>query len=64
VNIDLTDDQLYLLLSTLAIAHVIQYLKGKDNSKLSELIQIISEDLSKNDKKYIFDKVFMQIKKW
>lgn len=59
----LTDDQWYLLLSTVAVAHVIEYMKDKDNSKLEELIKIIVDELNKQGKKDIFNKVFIEMKK-
>ncbi len=59
----LTDDQWYLLLSTVAVAHVIEYMKGKDNSKLEELIKVIVKELEVMGKKDIFNKVFMEMKK-
>lgn len=59
----LTDDQWYLLLSTVAVAHVIEYMKGKDNSKLEELIKVIVKELEGMGKKDIFNKVFMEMKK-
>jgi len=59
----LTDDQWYLLLSTLAVAHVVEYMKGKDNSRLEELIQIVTKDLRERGKEDIFNKVFMEMKK-
>lgn len=58
----LTDDQWYLLLSTVAVAHVIEYMKGEDNSRLEELIKIIAEELKNQGKQDIFNKVFMEMK--
>lgn len=61
--IDLTDEQKKLLLKTVAIAHTIEHMKGKDNSHLEKLINKIADSLKNEGNQHIFDSVFMEYKK-
>ena len=63
MKLDLTDDQWYLLLATLAEKHIVLFIKDKDISKIEEIIVIISELLNNNGKIDIFNKVFKELMK-
>ena len=59
MELDLNDEQKKLLLETLAKAHMVEYMQGKDNSDLDQLIKIVIDDLVKEGKEEIFHMVFM-----
>lgn len=61
--LNLNDQQKKLLLETVAIAHMIKYMKGEDNSDLDELIQEIAKSLKDEGKMEIFNSVFQEFPK-
>lgn len=61
--IELNDSQKKLLLETVAVAHMVEYMKGKDNSDLADIIEKIADSLKKEENMHIFDSVFMEYKK-
>ena len=61
--IELNNTQKKLLLETVAVAHMIKYMKGEDNSDLYELIQEIASSLKKEGNMNIFDNVFEEYRK-
>lgn len=63
MNSKLTDKQLLKLLETMAKAHMVEFMQNLDNSELEELIQFFAKWLEDNNKKEIFDKVFMEMKR-
>ena len=58
--IDFTDEQMELLLKTLAEAHIIACIKEEENvmQHLNDLIQKLHDELKDNDKSNIFYKVY------
>lgn len=60
MELQIDDKQRKLLLETLATAHMVEYLKGKDNSELEKLIAEVARVLEKEGKKNIFDSVFKE----
>lgn len=62
-TMELTDEQLELMLATLAEKHIILYMQGKDNADMERLIGKFNDALKKVKKEYIFFKVFQELKK-
>jgi len=62
MKIYINDEQKKLLLETLAVAHQVEFLKGKDNSELEKLIEKFAEALKEEGREDIFNSVFMEIK--
>ena len=63
IEFDLTDEQLELMLATLAEKHIILYMQGKDNIEIDRLIHQFNKGLQKVGKEDIFFKVYMEMKK-
>lgn len=63
MKIDLSDDQLKLLLETLAISWQIEHMKGKDPRPLGKIIESMAESLKQEGKENIFFSVFQQMTK-
>jgi hypothetical protein len=63
MNLYINEKQKKLLLETLAIAHQVEFLKGKDNSELEELIGALAHSLRKEGNEDIFHSVFKEFKK-
>lgn len=61
-TIELTDEQLELMLATLAEKHIILYMQGKDNEAMERLIGKFNDGLKKVKKEHIFFKVFQVYK--
>ena len=59
MKLQIDDEQRKLLLETLAKAHMVEYLQGKDNRDLEKLINEVARVLQEEGKRKIFDAVFM-----
>lgn len=64
MHLKIDDEQRKLLLETLAKAHLVEYMQGKDNSQLEKLIGEIMRVLQQEGKKSIFDNVYMQVRQY
>ncbi len=62
ITLDLTDEQLELVLQTLAEKHIILFLQGKDNIDMERLIGKFNDGLKKIKKEHIFFKIFQEMK--
>lgn len=62
ITLDLTDEQLELMLATLAEKHIILFMQGKDNIEMEKLIGKFNDGLKKIKKEHIFFKIFQEIK--
>jgi hypothetical protein len=60
MNIELDESQKKLLLETLAVAWQIEYMKGKSNNAIGNIIQAIAESLEKEGNEKIFFSVFQE----
>lgn len=63
LELNLTDEQLLLMLETLSEKHMVLFMQRKDNSQIDQLIHAFVESLIKLNKKDIFYKVFEEVKK-
>lgn len=61
-QLDLTDEQLKLMLETLAEKHIILFMQNKCNAEMDNLIQKFHDGLKNIEKEYIFFKIFQEIK--
>ena len=61
MEIDLNNDQKYLLLETLAIAHSIKKMRGLDQEPLETLIKQLVDSLKKEGNIHIFESVYIKI---
>lgn len=60
-QLDLTDEQLKLMLETLAEKHIILFMQNKCNAEMANLIQEFHDGLKNIEKEYIFFTVFKDI---
>ena len=63
IKIEFVDDEILLVLETIAKTHMVEYMQGKDNSGLESLIRKIATALKESGKQEIFDKVFVPVGK-
>ena len=61
MEIDLNNEQKKLLLETVAIAHEMELLRGKDNSHLAQLIGKIHDALIEDGNPSIFHSVYLNV---
>jgi len=60
---EFTDDQLMLLMATLAKQHMIWRIQNKDNSEMEKIIKTLAKYLESVGKEHIFHKVYQENKK-
>ncbi len=61
-NFYFNDEEIELLLKTLAEKHIILYMQNKNNDDIEKLVQIIAAVLEEDGKMNIMDKVFQEVK--
>jgi hypothetical protein len=58
MRLNINDIQKKLLLSILGQFHAVEWMKGKKNHEIEELIRIFAEALKEEGKEHIFHQVF------